>query len=454
MPSKSLASAKSGEHVVNELEQAGSAAAPEPQGFLRRHRVAIILAAMILALIFLLVKFVHHKQALAAAKPGFSRGRGGGGGQNIPVAISVATVTSGSIEVRIPALGTITPLATVTVKTQISGILQQIAFKEGQLVHAGDFLAQVDPRPYEATLRQDEGNLRRDQALLVDAQLNLKRYDELITQDSVAQQQVDTQRALVDQYLGTVESDKAQINTARLNLQYTHIVSPVTGRVGLRQVDQGNYVTPGDTNGIVVVTQLQPITALFAIPEDNVTKVMQRLHAGATLRAEAYDRTNSTKVADGKVLTVDNQIDTTTGTVKLRAEFDNKDGLLFPNQFVNIQLVVDELKDQVIMPNAAVHRGAPNGVVTTFVYLVNADSTVSVRPVALGVVDGEHVAVAKGLTPGTVVVTEGGDRLRDGAPVTLPGPTPAQAAPPAGNHLHGANGFRRNRQHAGQPQAQ
>jgi multidrug efflux system membrane fusion protein len=417
--------------------------------------VALILVAVILALIFLLVKFVHYKQALAAAKPGFSRGRGGGGGQNMPVAVSVATVSSGNIEVRIPALGTITPLATVTVKTQISGILQQIAFREGQLVHAGDFLAQVDPRPYEAALRQDEGNLRRDQALLVDAQLNLKRYDELITQDSVAQQQVDTQRALVDQYLGTVESDKAQINTAKLNLQYTHIVSPVTGRVGLRQVDQGNYVTPGDTNGIVVVTQLRPITALFAIPEDNVTKVMQRLHAGATLRAEAYDRTNSTKVADGKALTVDNQIDTTTGTVKLRAEFDNKDGLLFPNQFVNIQLVVDELKDQVIMPNAAVHRGAPNGVVTTFVYLVNAaDSTVSVRPVTLGVVDGEHVAVATGLTPGAVVVTEGGDRLREGAPVTLPGPTPAQAAPPPGTHLQGANGLRRNRQHAGQPKAQ
>ncbi len=355
----------------------------------------------------------------------------GGGGPNSAVAVSVATVTSGDIVVRIPALGTITPLATVTVKTQISGILQQIAFKEGQLVHAGDFLAQVDPRPYEAALSQDEGNLRRDQALLVDAQLNLKRYDELITQDSVAQQQVDTQRALVDQYLGTVESDKAQINTAKLNLQYTHIVSPVTGRVGLRQVDQGNYVTPGDANGIVVVTQLQPITALFAIPEDNVTKIMQRMHDGAILGAEAYDRTNSAKVADGKVTTIDNQIDTTTGTVKLRAEFDNKDGLLFPNQFVNIQLVVDNLKDQVIMPNAAVHRGAPNGVVTTFVYLVNPDSTVSVRAVKLGVVDGERVAVLDGLTPGAVVVTEGGDRLREGAPVTLPGPAPAHKAPVA-----------------------
>ena len=439
--------------MVNEVEEAGRSSAPEPQGFLRRYRVALIVIAVILGLIFLLVTFVHHEQAMAAAKPGFSRGRDGGGGQNLPVAVSVATVTSGDIEVRIPALGTITPLATVTVKTQISGILQQIAFKEGQQVHAGDFLAQVDPRPYEAALRQDEGNLRRDQALLVDAQLNLKRYDELITQDSVAQQQVDTQRALVDQYLGTVESDKAQINTAKLNLQYTHIVSPVTGRVGLRQVDQGNYVTPGDTNGIVVVTQLQPITALFAIPEDNVTKVMRRLHEGATLGAEAYDRANSAKIAVGKVLTVDNQIDTTTGTVKLRAEFDNEEGLLFPNQFVNIQLLVDELKGQVIMPNAAVHRGAPDGVVTTFVYLVNSDSTVSVRPVTLGVVDGERVAVTKGLAPGAVVVTEGGDRLRDGAAVTLPGPAPARAAT-TGAHPPGANGFRRNRQHAGQPQAQ
>jgi multidrug efflux system membrane fusion protein len=444
-----LASAKSGEHVIEQEE----VIAPPSQGFLRRHRVAVIIVVVILGLIFLLVRFVHHKQAAAGAKTGFARGRGAGGGQNMPVAVSVATVRSGDIEVRIPALGTITPLATVTVKTQISGILQQIAFKEGQLVHAGDFLAQVDPRPYQAVLNQDEGNLRRDQALLVDAQLNLKRYEELITQDSVAQQQVDTQRALVDQYLGTVESDKAQINTAKLNLQYTHIVSPVTGRVGLRQVDQGNYVTPGDTNGIVVVTQLQPITALFAIPEDNVTKVMQRLYAGATLTAEAYDRTNSTKVADGKVLTVDNQIDTTTGTVKLRAEFDNKEGLLFPNQFVNIQLLVDELKNQVVMPNSAVHRGAPNGVVTTFVYLVNPDSTVSVRPVTLGVVDGERVAVANGLTPGAMVVTEGGDRLRDGAPVTLPGPTPARLAP-TGAHPRGANGSRHNRQHAGQPQPQ
>jgi multidrug efflux system membrane fusion protein len=442
-------------------------ASTPPQGFLRRHRSAIITIAAILVAIFLVVKFVQHKQQVQTQEAAQRRGGGfrprlgakGGGGPNSAVAVSVATVTSGSITLRIPALGTITPLATVTVRTQISGTLQKILFKEGQLVKEGDPIALIDPRPYEATLAQMEGNLRRDQALLAEAKLDLKRYEDLITQDSVAQQQVDTQRSLVDQYIGAVASDEAQIKTAKINLIYCHITSPVTGRVGLRLVDQGNYVTPGDTSGLVVITQLQPITAIFPIPEDNVTKVMQRLHDGATLTAEAYDRTNSARLADGKVLTMDNQIDVTTGTVKLRALFDNKDNILFPNQFVNIQLVVDELKGQVVMPNAAVHRGAPNGVTTTFVYFVNPDSTVSVRPVTLGVVDGENVAVTAGLTPGAVVVTEGGDRLRDGAQITLPEetPTPARAAD-SGNASGGANGApraggsngRRHRQSDGQ----
>jgi membrane fusion protein, multidrug efflux system len=457
-------------------------ASQPPQGFLRRHRVAIIVLAVVAVLILALVRFVHHRQAqqqqAAAANRGSgfrprlgsgggAGGPGGGGGTNGPVAVSVATVKSGDVTVRIPALGTITPLATVTVKTQISGLLQKILFKEGQLVKEGDPIALIDPRPYEAALAQAEGNLKRDQALLVDARLDLKRYEDLITQDSVAEQQVDTQRYLVDQYVGTVASDEAAIKSAKVNLIYCHITSPVTGRVGLRQVDQGNYVTPGDTNGIVVITELQPISAIFPIPEDNVTKVMQRLHEGATLGAEAYDRTNSAKLADGKVLTLDNQIDVTTGTVKLRALFDNKDNTLFPNQFVNIQLVVEDLKNQTVMPNAAVHRGAPNGVTTTFVYLVNPDSTVSVRPVTLGVVDGENVAVTAGLTPGAVVVTEGGDRLRDGAPVQLPEavgtPVRAASAPAApgaagvggaptngsgGPHPHGTG--RHNRQHSGQ----
>jgi membrane fusion protein, multidrug efflux system len=442
-------------------------ASTPPQGFLRRHRGAIITVLAILVAIFLVVRFVHHKQqqqaATAAANRGggFRRKPGAGGAAVQPVAVAVATVKSGDITVRIPALGTITPLATVTVKTQISGTLQKILFKEGQLVKEGDPIALIDPRPYEAALDQAEGNLRRDRALLVDARLDLKRYEDLITQDSVAQQQVDTQRSLVDQDVGTVASDEAAVKTAKINLVYCHITSPVTGRVGLRQVDQGNYVTPGDASGLVVITQLQPITAIFPIPEDNVTKVMQRLHDGATLTAEAYDRTNSGKLADGKVLTVDNQIDVTTGTVKLRALFDNKDNTLFPNQFVNIQLVVEDLKDQVVMPNAAVHRGAPNGVTTTFVYLVNSDNTVSVKPVTIGVVDGENVAVTAGLTPGAVVVTEGGDRLRDGVPIAVPGatPTPARTAaagtPPAAGAQHPHNGKgRRNRQNGGQSSGQ
>ena len=353
--------------------------------------------------------------------------------------MSVATAAIGEIQLRIPALGTVTPLANVTVRTQISGIMQKILFTEGQNVHQGDSLAQIDPRPYEAALQQMQGNLRRDQASLADAQLDLKRYEGLVKEDSIAQQQLDTQRALVDQLKGTIESDEGQLKTAQVNLIYTHIISPVTGRVGLRQVDPGNYVTPGDTNGIVVINQLQPITVIFPIPEDNVPALMPRLQAGIPLGVEAYDRTNSAKLADGKLLTVDNQIDVTTGTVKLRALFDNADSALFPNQFVNVQLLQELLQNQIIMPNSAVRRGAPNGVVSTFVYVVNADHKVAVRPVTLGVVDGERVAVAKGLNAGEMVVTEGGDRLRDGAEVLLPSAAPAAGAhPPRGDPGQGS----------------
>jgi len=363
----------------------------------------------------------------------------GRGGQNGPVAVSVATVTSGDIQLRVPALGTVTPLATVTVRTQISGIMQRILFTEGQIVRKGDSLAQIDPRPYEAALQQMRGNLRRDQALLADAKLDLKRYEGLIKEDSIAQQQLDTQRALVDQDAGTVESDEGQVKTASVNLLYTHIAAPVTGRAGLRQVDQGNYVTPGDANGIVVINQLQPITVIFPIPEDNVPTLLQRLHGGGALGVEAYDRTNSAKLADGELLTIDNQMDVSTGTVKLRAQFENADGVLFPNQFVNIQLLQELLKNQIIIPNSAVRRGAPNGVVSTFVYVVNPGHTVKVRPVTLGVVDGERVAVTQGLEAGEVVVTEGGDRLRDGAEVQLPSTGgPAAASQPPGSARPGA----------------
>src|SRR5271163_2976370 len=228
-----------------------------PMAFVRRHWVALLVAAVVLLLLIVLVRFIQHKQVASAGGPGGARG-----GQNGPVAVSVATAASGDIQLRIPALGTVTPLATVTVRTQISGIMQKILFTEGQLVHQGDALAQIDPRPYEAALQQMQGNLKRDQALLADAKLDLKRYEGLVKEDSIAEQQLDTQKALVDQYIGTIESDEGQLKTASVNLIYTHIVAPVTGRVGLRQVDQGNYVTPGDVNGIVVLNQLEPITVI------------------------------------------------------------------------------------------------------------------------------------------------------------------------------------------------
>ena len=395
---------------------------PQRRFFRRRALVLIVLALLFIGLI-LVVRHFRHRDT-AANGPAEGRGRNGNG-RDAPVAVASATVISGDIQVRIPALGTVTPLATVTVRTQISGLLQKIAFTEGQLLRKGDFLAQIDPGPYEAPLTVAKGTLRRDQALLVNARLDLKRYEGMIKEDAVAQQQLDTQRALVDQYEGVVETDEGQIKSAEVNLQYTHIVAPIGGRVGLRQVDQGNYVTPADANGIVVLNQLQPITVLFTIPEDNVPALSAALRAHKSLKVEAYDKANHTRLADGTLLTLDNAIDTTTGTIKLRAQFANADGALFANQFVNVSLLRETLHDQKIMPNSAVHRGAPKGAQANFVYLVKPDSTVSVRIVTLGVVDGDRVSVLDGLQPGDVVVTEGGDQLRDGASVLLPGSKPA-----------------------------
>ncbi len=410
----------------------------------KKYRTALIVLAAVLVIALIVVRIVQHRPQ---AVDGAGMGRGG---QNGPVAVAVAQVVRGDIQIRIPALGTVTTLANVTVRTQISGTLQKILFTEGQLVHEGAVLAQIDPRPYEAALQTAQGNLRRDQALLADARLDLKRYEGLVKEDSIAEQQLDTQRALVDQYIGTIESDEGQVKTAEVNLLYTRIVSPVTGRVGIRQVDQGNYVTPGDTSGIVVVNQLEPISVIFSIPEDNVTSLMKQVRQGASMAVEAYDRGNAVKLADGRLSTVDNEIDTTTGTVKLRAQFENADGSLFPNQFVNVQLLQDLVKNQFIIPNSAVRRGAPNGVVTTFVYLVNPDHTVTVRPVTLGVMDGERVAVTAGLTVGDTVVTEGGDRLREGAAVQLPtdAPTTPANAQPSAAKKSGAQPGAHHHQHA------
>ncbi len=324
-------------------------------------------------------------------------------------------VGKGDIGVNLNALGTVTSLATVTVRTQISGYLQKIAFKEGDEVKKGDLLAEIDPRPYEAALAQAKGTLARDEALLKGAQVDLTRYQGLAAQNAVSHQTLDTQVALVAQDQGTVEADRGAVKTAEVNLQYCHIVSPLDGRVGLRQVDQGNYVTPGDANGLVVITQLHPISVLFTLPEDNLPAVSKRLQSGATLPVAAYDRGGGTKIADGVLQTFDSQIDPTTGTIKLRAQFENDPRVLYPNQFVNIRLLVDTHKDVTTMPTAGIQRGVPG----TFVYLVNADSTVSVRKVVLGVTDGERVEVRSGLEPGDRVVIDGADKLRDGAKINV-----------------------------------
>ena len=332
-----------------------------------------------------------------------------------PSPVVASTAASGDVDIAVNGLGTVTPLATVTVRTQIAGQLQQIAFTEGQDVQKGDFLAQIDPRPYQAALDQLQGQLLKDQAVLEGAEVDLARFQKLSAQNSIARQQVDDQHYLVLQEQGTVKSDQAQVENAQLNLAYCHIVAPVAGRVGLRQVDQGNYVQTSDANGIVVITQLHPISVIFTLPEDDLPPILKRLGAGATLPVTAYDRSQSEKLADGVLNTLDNQIDTTTGTVKLRAQFDNKDESLFPNQFVNVRLLVDVLKGAVVIPTAAIQRGAPG----TFVYLIGADNKVSVRTIVLGPVDGERAAVQSGLQVGDRVVIDGADKLREGSTVVL-----------------------------------
>jgi membrane fusion protein, multidrug efflux system len=337
-------------------------------------------------------------------------------GPGIAVPVAAAKVATGDMPVVLNELGAVTPLATVTVKTQISGQLQQIGFKEGQLVKAGDFLAQIDPRPYQVALEQAEGTLAKDQATLDNARVDLNRYTKLFKEDSVAEQTLATQGSLVHQLEGTVKSDQGVVDSSKLNLTYCHIIAPVAGRVGLRQVDQGNYVQPSDANGIVLITQLQPISVVFTLPEDNLPALMRRVNAGETLPVTAYDRTQTVKLAAGMLETVDNTIDPTTGTVKIRAVFDNADNGLFPSQFVNAALQLDVLHDATLVPVAAIQRGAPG----TFVYVVKPDNTVTVQVVSLGPGDAQNISVTKGLEVGQPVVVDGADKLREGAQVTLP----------------------------------
>jgi multidrug efflux system membrane fusion protein len=365
-----------------------------------------------------------------------------------PQTVRAAPATTGEMPITIDALGTVTSLATVTVKTQIAGRLMEVGYKEGQLVKAGDFLIQIDPRPFEATLAQAQAQLAKDTSLYQQAQSDLARYQTLNRQDSIARQQVEDQVFLVAQDKAAMSSDQAQIDAAKLNIGYTHIVSPITGRVGLRLVDPGNYVQPSDANGLVVITQLDPISVIFSTPEDNLPRITRRLEAGAKLRVTAFDRANVKQLAVGELTTFDNEIDTTTGTFKLRASFANPDNALFPNQFVNARLLVDTETGVVLVPNAAVQLGQ-NG---SFVYVVKTDDTVAVRQVATGASDTARTVITSGLQAGEQVVTDGVDRLRDGAKIRLAtanadaGTAPSSAGtPPEGSRRrhqkgHGGDG--------------
>ncbi len=334
-----------------------------------------------------------------------------------PQTVRVAPVTLGNMPITLDALGTVTPFETVTIRTQIAGTLMELGFTEGQMVKKGDFLAQIDPRPYQAALAQAQGQLAKDQALLAQAASDLERYEALSKQDSIAKQQVADQQALVAQDKAAIQNDQAQVQTAQLNLNYTRILSPINGRVGIRLLDAGNYLQPSDTTGIVVVTQLDPISVIFSTAEDNLPRIAARLNSGAAIPVTAFNRANVDELAEGTLTTYDSQVDVTTGTIKMRATFDNSKRALFPQQFVNVRLLIDTLKGVALAPNAAVQVG-PSG---DFVYLLNADGTVSKRDVFAGPSDGKSTTITSGLGVGDKVVIDGVDRLRDGAKVSVAG---------------------------------
>jgi len=376
----------------------------------------------------------------------------GSSGKGAAVPVAVATAKLGSVSVYLDGLGNITPRSTVTIHSLIDGELMEVMFKEGQMVKKDDLLARIDDRPYQAALKQAEGLLARDQALLEEAKIDLKRYQLLWQQNSIAKQQLDAQASLVKQYEGAVINDQGQIDTAKVNIIYTKITSPVTGRVGLRQVDPGNIVHTTDANGIVVVTELQPITAIFTIPEDDVPMALQHVNAGEELITEAWDRANKNRIAAGVLTAIDNEVDPTTGTVKFRAEFGNEDNSLFPSQFVNIRLRLATLRGVVTIPSSAVQRGTHG----TFVYLVKPDKTVTVQNIVLGPVDGETVSVQSGVNAGDQMVVDGADALRDGAKIAIAasdtGVTPAPTAPQS--TTEGKNVDKQHRNHGNNPDSQ
>ncbi|HZS46500.1 MAG TPA: MdtA/MuxA family multidrug efflux RND transporter periplasmic adaptor subunit [Blastocatellia bacterium] len=347
-----------------------------------------------------------------AANP---RGRG-----DAPTPVVVAVAQKGQLPVHLAGLGSVTPLNIVTVKSRVDGQLVNIAFKEGQFVKQGDLLAEIDPRPFQVQVTQAKATLARDQAQYNNAKLDLARYEKLYKDGVVPQQQMATQQALVNQFDAVLKGDQSQIDNAELQLSFCKITSPLAGRVGLRQVDVGNMIHASDPNGLVVITQVQPIAVLFPIPEDSLTEVLRRLRSGERMPVDAYDRNGTTKIASGRLLTVDNQIDQSTGTVRLKAEFDNKENLLFPNQFVQVQLLVDIKQDKVMVPAVAIQRGPQS--IGTFVYVVKDDQTVEVKKVTTGVTEGNNTAIEDGLSGGEQIVIDGTDKLKSGSKVIISSP--------------------------------
>lgn len=367
---------------------------------------------------------LHGDKSGDAGGPGGPGGPGGGfggGGRRGPAStVAVATATTTDLPIIIEALGTVKPAATVTVRPQVSGTITQVMFREGQVVQRGQALVQIDPRPYQMALLQAQGNQTRDEAQLAAARLTLSRYQTLLTQDSIARQEVDTQAATVKQLEGTVMADRAAVGTARLNLGFARIVAPVSGRVGLRVVDVGNYIGAGDANGVAVITTVSPIDVEFTVPQDDVPRIAAR-QGRANVPVTALDRTRAQTLDRGSFSTLDNLVDTGTGTVKAKARFPNTGGALFPSQFVNVRMELDTIKSAIVVPATAVRQSSDGA----FVWLLNSDQTVKKTPVKTGQATGVQVQVTQGLKAGDKVITEGGDRLRDGGKVQLPGAKPA-----------------------------